>query len=61
MAADKGKKSKVAEQGAGDDAADHIDGELVLSIEKLQELQDDLDKFDQPSVQFAVFSSDEKC
>lgn len=44
MAADKGKKSKVAEQGVGDDAADHIDGELVLSIEKLQELQDDLEK-----------------
>ncbi|XP_073010860.1 NAP1-related protein 2-like [Typha latifolia] len=39
MVADKGKKSKVAEE-----EADHVDGELVLSIEKLQEIQDELEK-----------------
>lgn len=40
MVADKGKKSKVAPE----EESDHIDGELVLSIEKLQEVQDDLEK-----------------
>lgn len=40
--ADNGKKSKVAERGQED--SDHIDGELVLSIEKLQEIQDELEK-----------------
>ncbi|KAF6160029.1 hypothetical protein GIB67_033113 [Kingdonia uniflora] len=39
MVADKGKKSKVAEE-----EPEHIDGELVLSIEKLQEVQDELEK-----------------
>lgn len=43
MVADKGKKSKVVETGQEDDS-DHIDGELVLSIEKLQEIQDELEK-----------------
>lgn len=43
MVADKGKKSKVAERGEEQDS-DHVDGELVLSIEKLQELQDELEK-----------------
>ncbi|XP_010258384.1 PREDICTED: NAP1-related protein 2-like [Nelumbo nucifera] len=43
MGADKGKKSKVAERGEEEDS-DHIDGELVLSIEKLQEIQDELEK-----------------
>ncbi|KAF8408090.1 hypothetical protein HHK36_007231 [Tetracentron sinense] len=43
MVADKGKKSKVAERGEEEDS-DHIDGELVLSIEKLQEIQDELEK-----------------
>jgi len=38
MVADKGKKSKVAED------SDHIDGELVLSVENLQEVQDELEK-----------------
>jgi hypothetical protein len=38
MLADKGKKSKVAED------SDHIDSELVLSIENLQEVQDELEK-----------------
>ncbi|KAJ1419609.1 Nucleosome assembly protein [Sesbania bispinosa] len=40
MMADKAKKSKVSQ---GDDS-DHIDGELVQSIEKLQEFQDELEK-----------------
>jgi len=40
MVADKGKKLKVTEE----EETDHIDGELVISIEKLQELQDELEK-----------------
>lgn len=40
MVADKGKKSKVA----AEEEHEHIDGELVLSIEKLQEVQDELEK-----------------
>ncbi|OVA09022.1 Nucleosome assembly protein (NAP) [Macleaya cordata] len=43
MVADKGKKSKVAERGEEEDS-DHIDTELVLSIERLQEIQDELEK-----------------
>ncbi|ERM99064.1 NAP1-related protein 2 [Amborella trichopoda] len=39
---EKGKKSKA--QPVEDDVSDHIDGELVLSIEKLQEIQDELEK-----------------
>ncbi|KAF8389428.1 hypothetical protein HHK36_026123 [Tetracentron sinense] len=39
MVADKGKKSKVAEE-----ESEHIDGELVFSIKKLQEIQDELEK-----------------
>ncbi|XP_020586704.1 NAP1-related protein 1-like [Phalaenopsis equestris] len=46
MAADKGKRSKIAEQ-EGEESADHIDGELVLSIEKLQEVQDELEKINE--------------
>ncbi|KAJ4823919.1 NAP1- protein 2 [Turnera subulata] len=42
MVADKGKKSKLNEE---EEESDHIDGELVLSIEKLQEVQDELEKF----------------
>lgn len=37
MGADKGKKQKVDEEN-------NIDGELVFSIEKLQEIQDELEK-----------------
>ncbi|RWW46223.1 hypothetical protein BHE74_00047861 [Ensete ventricosum] len=44
MGADKGKKSKVTEAGAEGAEPEHIDGELVLSIEKLQEIQDELEK-----------------
>ena len=40
MVSDKGKKLKLTEE----EETDHIDGELVLSIEKLQELQDELEK-----------------
>lgn len=39
MVADKGKKLKAAEKGE-----DEIDVDLVVSIEKLQEIQDDLEK-----------------
>ncbi|WOK97600.1 hypothetical protein Cni_G06308 [Canna indica] len=42
MVTDKGKKSKVDEE-----ASDHIDGELVLSIEKLQEIQDEIEKINE--------------
>lgn len=42
MLAERGKKSKVAAEPEED--SDHIDGELVLSIEKLQEVQDELEK-----------------
>lgn len=42
MVAERGKKSKVATEAEED--SDHIDGELVLSIEKLQEVQDELEK-----------------
>lgn len=41
MVADKTKKLKVAEKGEN---LEGIDGELVLSIEKLQEIQDELEK-----------------
>ena len=48
MVADKGKKQKIAEKGDDENNnnnnSDPIDGELVLSIEKLQEIQDDLEK-----------------
>ncbi|KAG6480032.1 hypothetical protein ZIOFF_063509 [Zingiber officinale] len=39
MVVDKGKKSKVEEA-----TSDHSDGELVLSIERLQEIQDEIEK-----------------
>lgn len=46
MVSDKGKKSRVVEKVEDDEnhAADIIDSELVLSIEKLQEVQDELEK-----------------
>lgn len=43
MVEDKGKKPKVSEKGE-DDNSDNIDEKLVLSIEKLQEIQDELEK-----------------
>lgn len=39
MVADKSKKAKIEEENV-----EQIDGELVLSIETLQEIQDDLEK-----------------
>ena len=41
MVADKSKKLKTAEKGEN---TEEIDGELVISIEKLQEIQDELEK-----------------
>ncbi|KAJ8749923.1 hypothetical protein K2173_013838 [Erythroxylum novogranatense] len=43
MVAEKGKKSKVAEE----EDSEHIDSELVISIEKLQEVQDELEKINE--------------
>ncbi|KAL2462933.1 NAP1-related protein 2 [Forsythia ovata] len=43
MGVDKGKKQKVEENNA----TEHIDRELVLSIEKLQETQDELEKINE--------------
>lgn len=39
MGADKGKKAKIAEGGEEDDG-----GKLLQFVEKLQEIQDDLEK-----------------
>ncbi|KAL3617976.1 NAP1-related protein 2 [Castilleja foliolosa] len=48
MGADKGKKQKVVEaEEEKNGTAQHIDGELVLSIEKLQEIQDELEKINE--------------
>lgn len=45
MGADKGKKQKVSEKGDEEsNNVENIDGDLVLSIEKLQEIQDELEK-----------------
>lgn len=41
MVADKTKKQKVSEKSEN---PEEIDGDLVLSIEKLQEIQDELEK-----------------
>ena len=43
MVADKGKKAKLSEKGE-DDNSEVIDEKLVISIEKLQEIQDELEK-----------------
>ncbi|OAY31022.1 NAP1-related protein 2 [Manihot esculenta] len=45
MVADKGKKMKVAEKAEDDN--NQIDEALVLSIEKLQEIQDELEKINE--------------
>jgi template-activating factor I len=44
MVADKGKKLKVADKGEEENNSETIDEKLVLSIEKLQEIQDELEK-----------------
>jgi template-activating factor I len=46
-AADKGKKQKVGEVEEESNGTEHIDKELVLSIEKLQEIQDELEKINE--------------
>ncbi|XP_010538065.1 PREDICTED: NAP1-related protein 2-like [Tarenaya hassleriana] len=46
MVADKNKKAKTEEKPQ-EDNAEQIDGELVLSIEKLQEIQDELEKINE--------------
>jgi template-activating factor I len=46
MVADKGKKVKLSENGA-EENGEQLDGELVLSIEKLQEIQDELEKINE--------------
>lgn len=43
MVADKGKKAKLSEKPE-DDNSEVIDEKLVISIEKLQEIQDELEK-----------------
>ncbi|MBA0757288.1 hypothetical protein Gotri_020395, partial [Gossypium trilobum] len=43
MVADKGKKVKLTEKGE-EENSEQIDKDLVLSIEKLQEIQDELEK-----------------
>ncbi|XP_038725987.1 NAP1-related protein 2-like [Tripterygium wilfordii] len=48
MVVDKGKKMKVAEKSEDDNShPEQIDGDLVLAIEKLQEIQDDLEKINE--------------
>ncbi|KAK5846364.1 NAP1-related protein 1 [Gossypium arboreum] len=46
MVADKGKKLKVAEK-VEEENHEQIDGDLVISIEKLQEIQDELEKINE--------------
>ncbi|GMH21939.1 hypothetical protein Nepgr_023782 [Nepenthes gracilis] len=45
MVADKGKKLKVNDKN--EESYEQIDGDLVLSIEKLQEIQDELEKINE--------------
>ncbi|KAL0421915.1 UNVERIFIED_CONTAM: NAP1-related protein 2 [Sesamum latifolium] len=47
MGVDKGKKQKVGEVKEENGGTEHIDRELVLSIEKLQEIQDELEKINE--------------
>ncbi|XP_057465553.1 NAP1-related protein 2-like isoform X2 [Actinidia eriantha] len=46
MVGDKGKKLKVGERDE-DENAEHIDRDLVISIEKLQEIQEELEKINE--------------
>ncbi|KAL8140225.1 hypothetical protein V2J09_006246 [Rumex salicifolius] len=46
MGADKGKKLKVADKN-DEESAEQVDAELVVSIEKLQEIQDELEKINE--------------
>lgn len=59
MVEDKGKKPKLSDKSE-DQNTDAIDEKLVLSIEKLQEIQDELEKvlpFSSPSLLFDFFPS----
>ncbi|KAL2482437.1 NAP1-related protein 2 [Forsythia ovata] len=47
MGSDKGKKQKLGEVKEENNGTEHIDGELVLSVEKLQEIQDELEKINE--------------
>ncbi|XP_057792187.1 NAP1-related protein 1 isoform X2 [Salvia miltiorrhiza] len=47
MGADKGKKQKVGGADEENNGTEQIDGELVVSIEKLQEIQDELEKINE--------------
>uniref|UniRef100_A0A2N9J4X8 NAP1-related protein 2 n=1 Tax=Fagus sylvatica TaxID=28930 RepID=A0A2N9J4X8_FAGSY len=47
MVADKGKKLKLSEKGEEENNSETIDEKLVLSIEKLQEIQDELEKINE--------------
>nr|URM60697.1 GRF family protein [Gymnema sylvestre] len=48
MGAEKGKKQKVHDKGDEENNnVENIDGDLVLSIEKLQEIQDELEKINE--------------
>ncbi|KAK4750429.1 hypothetical protein SAY87_003911 [Trapa incisa] len=48
MVSDKGKKVKVsAAEKVEEENSVHLDGELVVSIEKLQEIQDELEKINE--------------
>ncbi|XP_042402545.1 NAP1-related protein 2-like [Zingiber officinale] len=58
MAADKSKKAKVAELGA-EGEPETVDGELVLSIEKLQEIQEELEKINEEASE-KVFEVEQK-
>lgn len=47
MGIDKGKKQKLGQVEEENNGAEHVDGDLVLSIEKLQEIQDELEKINE--------------
>ncbi|XP_073018241.1 NAP1-related protein 2-like isoform X1 [Primulina eburnea] len=47
MGVDKGKKLKSVQVEEENNGAEHVDGDLVLSIEKLQEIQDELEKINE--------------
>ncbi|XP_022856244.1 NAP1-related protein 2-like isoform X6 [Olea europaea var. sylvestris] len=47
MGLDKGKKQKLVEANEEKNGTELIDGELVLSVEKLQEVQDELEKINE--------------
>lgn len=54
MVEDKGKKPKLADKSE-DQNSDSIDEKLVLSIEKLQEIQDELEKVKWPHTFMCLF------